>query len=464
MQKKNQSLIMRFVVDSPGLIRYEFSKSLRQVHTMIECLIKDFSRHAQEEVTIRGWVSNRRSSGKVSFLVLRDGSGVCQAIAEREVLGEELYPEIKKIPLESSVIVRGTIREEPRSPGGYELTVTGIEIVQKSEEFPIGKKEHGPDFLLNNRHLWLRSGRQTAIMRVRDTLVRNVREYFHKNDFTLLDSPIFTTTCGEDTSSLFSVDYFDLGKAYLSQTGQLYLEAAIFGLGKVYCLGPTFRAERSKTRRHLIEFWMVEAEVAFADHEKNLALQEDFVSFIVQNTIAERSEELAYLERDLEPLKKVTPPFYRITYDEALKILGEHGSDIQWGADLGGDDETIITGLYDKPVFIEHYPKKVKAFYMKEHPEKPEYVKCADLLAPEGYGEIIGGSQREDDHGKLLQAILDNGLDPERYGWYLDLRKYGSVPHSGFGLGIERTLSWICGLKHVRETIPFPRMIYRAYP
>ena len=431
---------------------------------MIECLIKDFSKHTEEEVIIKGWVSNRRSSGKLSFLIIRDGSGICQVIAEREVMGEEIYPEIKKIPIESSVIVQGTVREEPRSPGGYEMNATKVEIVHKSEEFPIGKKEHGPDFLLNNRHLWLRSSRQTAIMRVRDALVRHVREYFHKNGFTLIDSPIFTTTCGEDTSSLFSVDYFDLGKAYLSQTGQLYLEAAIFGLGKVFCLGPTFRAERSKTRRHLIEFWMVEAEMAFFDHDKNLALQEDFVSYIVRNTLAEMEAELISLERDLEPLKKVKPPFNRITYDEALELLRKNGSDIQWGADLGGDDETIITSLYDKPIFIENYPKKVKAFYMKQHPDKPEYVKCADLLAPEGYGEIIGGSQREDDYDKLIQAIRDNNLEPERYGWYLDLRKYGSVPHSGFGLGIERTLSWICGLKHVRETIPFPRMIYRAYP
>lgn len=431
---------------------------------MTECLIKDFPKYTGEDVIIKGWVSNRRSSGKVSFLIIRDGSAICQVIAEREVLGDEFYQEIKKLPLESSVIVEGTVREEPRSQGGFEVHASRIEIIHKSEEFPIGKKEHGPDFLLNNRHLWLRSNRQVAIMRVRDALVRHVRDYFHKNDFTLIDSPIFTTTCGEDTSSLFAVDYFDLGKAYLSQTGQLYLEAAIFGLGKVFCLGPTFRAERSKTRRHLIEFWMVEAEMAFFDHEKNIALQEDFVSYIVQNTIAEKAEELAFLERDLEPLKKVVPPFNRITYDEALDILRKNGSDIEWGADLGGDDETIITSLYDKPIFIQHYPKKVKAFYMKQHPEKPEYVKCADLLAPEGYGEIIGGSQREDDYDKLVQAIKDNNLEPERYDWYLELRKYGSVPHSGFGLGIERTLSWICGLKHVRETIPFPRMIYRAYP
>ena len=431
---------------------------------MEECLIKDFPKHIGEEVVIKGWVFNRRSSGKVSFLLVRDGSGICQVIAEREILGEEVYPEIKKVPIESSVIVRGTVKEEFRSPGGYELHAARIEIVQKSEEFPVGKKEHGPDFLLSQRHLWLRSSRQIAIMRVRDALVRHVRDYFHKNGFTLIDTPIITTTCGEDTSSLFSLEYFDLGKAFLSQTGQLYLEAAIFGLGKVFCLGPTFRAERSKTRRHLTEFWMLEAEMAFFDHDQNLALQEDFVSYIVQNTIAEREQELAFLERDLAPLKKVVPPFNRISYDEALEILKKHGSDIEWGTDLGGDDETIITGLYDKPIFIENYPRKVKAFYMKQHPEKPEYVRCADLLAPEGYGEIIGGSQREDSYDLLVKALKDNNLNPESYAWYLDLRKYGSVPHAGFGLGIERTLSWICGLKHVRETIPFPRMIYRAYP
>lgn len=431
---------------------------------MEECLIKDFAKHIGEEVVIKGWVFNRRSSGRVSFLLVRDGSGICQVVAEREVLGEEAYPEIKKVPIESSVWLQGTVREEFRSPGGYEIHASKIEIIHKSEEFPIGKKEHGPDFLLNNRHLWLRSSRQIAIMRVRDALVRHVRDYFHKNGFTLIDTPIITTTCGEDTSSLFGLEYFDLGKAFLSQTGQLYLEAAIFGLGKVFCLGPTFRAERSKTRRHLTEFWMLEAEMAFFDHDQNLALQEDFVSYIVQNTIAEKEKELVFLERDIEPLKKVVPPFNRISYDEALDILRKNGSDIQWGADLGGDDETIITSLYDKPIFVENYPKKVKAFYMKQHPEKPEYVRCADLLAPEGYGEIIGGSQREDSYDLLVKALRDNNLNPESYAWYLDLRKYGSVPHAGFGLGIERTLSWICGLKHVRETIPFPRMIYRAYP
>jgi asparaginyl-tRNA synthetase len=430
---------------------------------MSACLITDFPHNAGKLVTIRGWVANRRSSGKVSFLIVRDGSGVCQAIAEREAMGE-LYEEIRKLPLESSVTVTGKIVEEGRSPGGYELHVTAMTILQKSEEFPIGKKEHGPDFLLNIRHLWLRSPRQVAIMRVRDALIRSVREFFYTNGFTLIDTPIFTTTVGEDSSNLFSVEYFDLGKTYLSQTGQLYLEAAIYGLGKVYCLGPTFRAERSKTRRHLTEFWMVEGEMAFFEHGDNLELQENFVSYIVQNTIREREEELKRLERDIEPLKKVVPPFHRLSYDEAIEILRKNGSDIEWGSDLGGDDETIITQLYDKPVFIECYPKKVKAFYMKQHPERPDLVMCADLLAPEGYGEIIGGSQREDDPEILLKSIQNNGLDPERYGWYFDLRKYGSVPHSGFGLGIERTLAWICGLKHVRETIAFPRMLYRAYP
>ena len=430
---------------------------------MNACAIRDFSTQIDNEVSIRGWVLNRRSSGKVSFLIMRDGTGICQVIAEREAFGE-FYEEIRKLPLESSVIATGKVVKEDRAPGGFELHAREIVILQKSEEFPIGKKEHGPDFLLTHRHLWLRSPRQIAIMRIRDSLVRAVREFFHENGFTLVDTPIFTTTVGEDSSNLFSVEYFDLGKAYLAQTGQLYLEAAISALGKVYCFGPTFRAEKSKTRRHLTEFWMVEGEMAFFDHKQNLEVQENLVSSIVQKTIAEREQELRFLERDLEPLKKITPPFFRVSYDEAVEILRRNGSDIEWGTDLGGDDETILTGLYDKPVFVECYPKKAKAFYMKQHPERPDVVMCADLLAPEGYGEIIGGSQREEDIEILLKSIEDHGLDPERYGWYLDVRRYGSVPHSGFGMGIERTLTWICGLKHLRETIPFPRMMYRAYP
>lgn len=430
---------------------------------MHTCTIKEFPSHIGEVVTIRGWVPNRRSSGKVSFLILRDGTGTCQVIAERETIGEA-YEEIRKLPLESSVTVTGKVVKEVRAPGGFELHATDFAIVHKSEEFPIGKKEHGPDFLLSNRHLWLRSPRQIAILRIRDTLVRNVREFFYANGFTLVDTPIFTTTVGEDSTNLFSVDYFDLGKAYLAQTGQLYLEAAISALGKVYCFGPTFRAEKSKTRRHLAEFWMVEGEMAFADHKQNLEVQENLVSYIIQKTIAEREHELLSLERNLEPLKKITPPFNRLPYDEAVEILKSKGSAIEWGMDLGAEDETILTNLYDKPVFVECYPKKAKAFYMKQHPARPDVVMCADLLAPEGYGEIIGGSQREEDIDILLQSIKDQGLDPERYGWYLDIRRYGSVPHSGFGMGIERTLTWICGLKHLRETIPFPRMLYRAYP
>jgi len=430
---------------------------------MQECYIKDFPDNIDQEIIIKGWVANRRSSGKLSFLILRDGTGICQVIVEKALL-PDTYSEIKKLPLESSVIIQGSVVKEDRAPGGFEVHASGVQIVHESEDFPIGKKEHGPDFLLKNRHLWLRSPRQIAIMRIRDALIRHIRSYFYTNDFTLIDSPILTTTCGEDTSSLFSIDYFDLGKAYLSQTGQLYLEAAIFGLGKVYCFGPTFRAERSKTRRHLTEFWMIEGEMAFFDHKQNLDLQEDFVAYIVQNTIRDKAQELAVLERDLAPLKKIKAPFNRISYDEALDILHKNGSNIEWGSDLGGDDETVITRLFDKPVFIENYPKKTKAFYMKQDPKRSECVLCADLLAPEGYGEIIGGSQREDNLDILMKSISDNGLDPERYDWYLDLRRYGSVPHSGFGLGLERTLTWICGLTHLRETIPFPRMIYRAYP
>jgi asparaginyl-tRNA synthetase len=430
---------------------------------MAECTIKEFGSHLGEDVTIKGWVYNRRSSGRLTFLLMRDGTGVCQVIAERDTFGD-FYEEIKKLPIESSVIVTGKVIKEARAAGGYDLLANNIQIVQKSEEFPITKKEHGPDFLLTNRHLWVRSPRQIAILRIRNVLIHHVREYFFKNGFTLIDTPIFTTTCGEDSTNLFSVEYFDMGKAYLSQTGQLYLEACIAAFGKTYCFGPTFRAEKSKTRRHLTEFWMVEAEVAFNDHKKNMELQEDFVSSIVQNTIGDCEAELKMLERDMEPLKKIVPPFVHIMYDEAVEILNKNGSEIKWGSDLGAADETILTNLYDKPIFVECYPKEAKAFYMKQHPERPEIVMCADLLAPEGYGEIIGGSQREENIDVLLSSIKAQGLDPERYGWYIDLRRYGSVPHSGFGLGIERTITWICGLEHLRETIPFPRMMYRAYP
>ncbi len=432
---------------------------------MPDTKISQFPGLVGQQVTIQGWVVHRRSSGKIAFLIIRDGSGLCQAVIEKEKIGEEAYAEIKKIPHESSLSLTGELIKEERAEGGYELHVSAVSVIHAAEEFPIGRKEHGPDFLLNNRHLWLRSPRQIAIMKVRDTLIWNVRKFFKENDFTLFDSPIFTTTVGEDSTNLFSVEYFDLGKAYLSQTGQLYLEAAIFALGNVYCFGPTFRAEKSKTRRHLMEFWMVEAEMPFTDQDGNMDIQEKFVSYIVQNTIKECEYELTQvLERDLEPLKKINGGFIRMPYDDAVKILNENGSDIQWGDDLGGDDETILTNLYDKPIFVMNYPTSAKAFYMKQHPERPEVVRCADLLAPEGYGEIIGGSQREENIDTILAAIDRCKLNPETYNWYLELRKYGSVPHSGFGLGIERTLAWICGLKHVRETIPFPRMLYRVYP
>ena len=338
---------------------------------MSECTIAEFPDHVDEVVTIKGWVQNRRSSGKISFLIIRDGSGICQAVVTRNDTGD-MYQEIRKLPLESSVIVRGKVIKEDRAPGGYEVQVESVEIVSKADEFPIGKKEHGPDFLLSHRHLWIRSPRQIAILKIRDTLVRHVRAYFAENGFTLVDTPIFTTTYGEDSTNLFSVDYFDLGKTYLTQTGQLYLEAAIFALGKVYCLGPTFRAEKSKTRRHLTEFWMAEAEVAFCDHKKNLEIQEDFVSYIVQNTISDRDKELRVLGRDTSQLEKVKPPFYRISYDEAVELLKKEGHGTKWGEDLGGDEETLIANSFDKPVFIENYPRKIKAFYMKQHPERKD--------------------------------------------------------------------------------------------
>ncbi len=427
--------------------------------------IKDFAEHIDSEVTIKGWVVHRRSSGKLAFLVMRDGAYKCQAVIEKAIIGEEKYAEIKKIPHESSLSITGKVIREERAPGGYEMHVSDLEVIHRSEEFPITRKEHGPDFLLSNRHLWLRSSRQIAIMKVRDTLIWNVRKFFKENDYMLFDSPIFTTTVGEDSTNLFSCEYFDLGKSYLSQTGQLYLEAAIFALGNVYCFGPTFRAEKSKTRRHLMEFWMVEAEMPFYDQDMNMDVQEQFITYIVQNTIKECEKELVeVLERDLEPLRKVNNNFIRMDYGDAVKFLQERGSAIQWGDDLGAEDETILTEAHDRPIFVVDYPKEAKAFYMKENPENPKVVRCADLLAPEGYGEIIGGSQREEDIETILAAIDRCELNPETYAWYLDLRKYGSVPHSGFGLGIERTLAWICGLKHVRETIPFPRMLYRAYP
>ncbi len=427
--------------------------------------IADAGRHAAEDVEIWGWLYNLRSKGKIHFLQLRDGTGRIQGVAEESACGADCFAKIGALKMEASVKVRGKVRADSRAPSGFELTVTGLETVQNpAGDYPIAKKEHGIDFLLENRHLWLRSNRPAAIMRIRDQAIYSFRTFFHERGFLLIDTPILTGSIGESAGTLFTVPYFDLGDAYLAQTGQLYLEAACQAYGKVFNFGPTFRAEKSKTRRHLTEFWMLEAEVAYADNDDNMILQEDMVSAVVSGVLANCREELKLLERDVAPLEKVSPPFYRLDYGEAVKILSSKGSAITWGDDLGGEDETILTKMYDKPIFVTNYPKKAKAFYMKENPANPDTVLCADLLAPEGYGEIIGGSQREDVLEKLEARIREEKLPMESYGWYLDLRKFGSVPHSGYGIGLERTLAWICGLQHIREAIPFPRTISRIYP
>jgi asparaginyl-tRNA synthetase len=426
--------------------------------------IRNLADNVGARVSIHGWLMNRRGTADVLFLVVRDGSGICQCVVERSRVGDAAFATADGITQESALILTGVVRAEPRAPGGRELAVDELSVIAPSHDFPITPKPHGIDFLLSQRHLWLRSRRQLAILRIRDEVVRAVRDFFSERDFVLVDSPILTGAVGESAGTLFSTDYFDLGTAYLAQTGQLYLEAAIYAFEKVYCFGPTFRAEKSKTRRHLTEFWMVEGEAAFLDNDGNIALQEEFVSSVVARVLEKRSEELGQLERDVGPLTKVRPPFERISYDEAIEILKKEGRPAVWGDDLTGEDETVLTALFDKPVFVVNYPKRAKAFYMKAHPEREDVVLCADLLAPEGYGEIIGGSQREEDHDRLLSRIREEGLPEEAYGWYLDLRKYGSVVHSGFGLGIERTIAWICGLDHLREAIPFPRTMGRIYP
>jgi asparaginyl-tRNA synthetase len=415
-------------------------------------------------VTLRGWVVTTRSSGKIAFVVIRDGSGVVQGVLSKKEVSETVWSAFGTLTQETSVALTGVVREEPRSPGGYEMAVTGLEVLGPGNDYPITPKEHGTTFLFEHRHLWLRSRRQAAIARVRHEVEQAIRDYFYQEGFTLVDTPILTGAIGEEAGNLFATDYFDLGKAYLAQTGQLYVEAAAAALGKVYCFGPTFRAEKSKTRRHLTEFWMVEPEVAFNDSDANMRLQEAFVSYIVARALERRGEELKELERDIAPLERVTAPFPRVSYTDAVGKLNQLGSDITWGSDLGGDDETLIAREYDRPVFVYNYPRQVKAFYMKENPEDSRTVLNNDCLAPEGYGEIIGGSQREDDYDKLLARIREQGLDPEAYRWYLDLRRHGTFVHSGFGLGIERTVAWICGIQHVREAIAFPRQIHRLYP
>jgi len=426
--------------------------------------IEELGPLAGSDVLVRGWVATTRSSGKIAFLVLRDGTGYLQAVLSKKEVGDDVWALFQQLTQESSVEVTGTVRGDERAPGGVELTVRGLRLLGASTDFPITPKEHGTTFLFEHRHLWLRSRRQVAVARVRHEVVDAIRDFLNSNGFTLVDTPILTGAIGEEAGNLFATDYFDLGKAYLAQTGQLYGEAAAAALGKVYCFGPTFRAEKSKTRRHLTEFWMVEPEVAFNDSDANMKLQEAFVSYVVGRALEARKEELKELERDTAPLERVQAPFPRISYTDAVTRLNALGSDIAWGSDLGGDDETLLATQYDRPVFVFNYPKGVKAFYMKENPDDPRTVLNNDCLAPEGYGEIIGGSQREDDYDRLLERIQAQGLDPAAYGWYLDLRRYGTFVHSGFGLGVERTVAWICGIPHIREAIAFPRQIHRLYP
>jgi len=427
-------------------------------------LIKDAKKFVDENVTIKGWVYNLRSSGSIAFLQVRDGSGFIQGVVVKNDLSEEKWEDIKKITIETSIILEGKISAHPKKEDVFELQVSDFKIVQLSEEYPIGKKEHGPAFLLDNRHLWLRSRKQWAIQSVRDCLIRATYEFFHQEGFKKIDTPILTPNACEGTTTLFGVDYFDLGKAYLSQSGQLYLEAAIFSAGRCFDFGPVFRAEKSKTRRHLTEFWMMDAEAAFVEHAENMEIQEQMIEFMVQKVLKECQKELEILERDISKLEKIKAPFGRITHHDAVEKLQKMGSKITFEDDLGAEDETMLTQGSDVPIFVEKWPKGIKAFYMKRDPENDNLVLGSDLIAPEGHGEIIGGSQREDDYNILKSRIEKEKLSLDDFGWYLDLRKYGSVPHSGFGYGLERIVGWVCGVHHVRETIPFPRMMTRVTP
>ncbi|HWZ27415.1 MAG TPA: asparagine--tRNA ligase [Gemmatimonadales bacterium] len=426
--------------------------------------IEALAQRVGQTVTVRGWVMTTRSSGKIAFATLRDGTGYLQAVLSKKEVSEAAWEAFGRLTQETSVAVTGVVRADARAPGGVELTVQDLAILGPSVDFPITPKEHGTAFLFEHRHLWLRSRRQVAIAHVRTEVIQAIRDFFYERGFTLVDTPILTGSIGEHAGTLFSTEYFDLGKAYLAQTGQLYVEAAAAALGKVYCFGPTFRAEKSKTRRHLTEFWMVEPEVAWNDSNDNMQLQEDFVCYIVGRCLERRRAELTELERNLAPLEAVRPPFPRISYTDAVEKLKALGADMEWGRDLGGDAETLLAKQYDRPVMVFNYPREVKAFYMKENPADPRTVLNNDCLAPEGYGEIIGGSQREDDYDKLLGRIRHEGLPEEAYGWYLDLRKYGTFVHAGFGLGVERTVAWICGIPHIREAIAFPRTLYKLWP
>ncbi|MDP9314100.1 MAG: asparagine--tRNA ligase [Chloroflexota bacterium] len=439
--------------------------------------IAQIAEHEGQQVTLAGWVYNKTEKGKLVFIQLRDGTGTIQAVVFKKNVSDEAFAAAKSLTQESSVYVTGTVRADERAPSGFELDVKDLRVESLAHEYPITPKEHGTEFLMAHRHLWVRSAKQHALLRIRHEVIAAAQDYLNRNDFVRYDTPILTPVAAEGTTNLFATEYFDLGPAYLAQTGQLYVESGMLSFGKVYCFGPTFRAERSKTRRHLTEFWMIEPEVAFADQEDNMVLQEHFVSAIVQRVLERRGADLATLERDTSTLEQIKPPFPRISYDQAVEMINNAARDgvtvppedqpvppITWGEDFGSPHETFLAAQFDRPVFVVNYPTEVKAFYMQPVAGRPEVVHCADLLAPEGYGEIIGGSQRIHDADLLERRIREHGLNPEHYQWYLDLRRYGTVPHSGFGMGIERCTAWIAGTRHIRETIPFPRQLYRIYP
>ncbi len=432
---------------------------------MIRASISDLADLLSHEVEVRGWLARMRSSGKIHFLQLRDGSGFVQGVLELNAANGDLFEAAKKLRIETSLIVRGVVKEDKRAPGGVELQLTDLDAIQVPEkDFPINKPDHGIDYLMENRHLWIRTKRQAGILRIRHEILKTIRQFYDDRAFTLVDTPIITGSIGESAGNCFEIDYFDYGKAYLAQTGQLYLEAACMSLGNVYNLGPTFRAEKSKTRRHLIEFWMNEAEMAYYGHEENIELQEELVSFIVNAVLKKCPDELASVGRDLSRLQNIVPPFPRMSYLEAVRFLQKKGFSVNWGDDIGGDEETVLAEGFEKPVVIERYPASSKAFYMQPDPDDETVVLCNDMLAPEGYGEIIGASERIFEKDTLVRKIEEFGLDLESYKWYLELREFGTVQHSGFGMGIERVVSWICGLEHVREAIPFARTLYRIYP
>src|SRR5690606_7350228 len=426
--------------------------------------IENIARYEGQDVTIRGWLHNRRSSGKIHFLTLRDGTGFIQAVMSKADVGDEMFARADHLGQETALIVTGTVRADARAPGGYELLASALEVVHETQDYPITPKEHGVDFLMDRRHLWIRSQRQQAILRVRHEVINAVRDFFNSRGFILADTPIFTPSACEGTTTLFPVQYFEDTTAYLTQSGQLYNEANAMALGRVYCFGPTFRAEKSKTRRHLTEFWMVEPEVAYATLEDAIVLAEGLVVAVIERVLEKRRRELQVLERDTAKLEAIKAPFPRMSYDDAAEFLKKKGLPFEWGGDFGAPDETALSSEHDRPLFVYGFPSAVKAFYMKPHPERPEVSLSVDLLAPEGYGEIIGGGERIADLDLLLERIKEHNLPQEAFEWYLDLRRYGTVPHAGFGMGIERVVTWICGLEHLREAIPYPRMLYRMYP